>query len=219
MILNQEEIDKTGALFKRAESHLKSAEHLTNKIFIPAVNELRYAGFHLINYISSDGKEDDLISAQKHCKRAIYDAAEGPLLKFLGDVVSFQNDYSKVACITEVVPNYILHMNKVREARNLIAKVQPDSREEYFEIVEPHLAILSEIVDLLEMARPEINKRMRHDRTTTRILYFTLAAGVIAATFTIIGPIPISHSDTAANTSTTVANTLPANSAVPNSSK
>lgn len=187
-IFDQAEIDRTRDLFRKAELNLKSAEHLTNNVFIPAVNELRYAGNHLFRYLC-DGDKDGLLSAQKHCKRAIYDAAEGPLLKFLGDVVQFQDDYSKEPCVTDVMSDYVVHMKKVQDARNLIAKVQPASREEYFELVEPHLNTLSEIVNLLDAARPEINKRMRRDSQNRRWVYVGLIIAVVGAVFAVIGPI------------------------------
>src|SRR5665647_736947 len=163
MELNQVEIDKTAALFKRAESLLKNAEHHTNIVFIPSINELRYAGYHLVRYLS-EGEEDDLRSSQKHCKRAIYDAAEGPLLKYLSDLAKFQDDYSLAACTTEVIPNYLELLMRVQSARNIIDEAKPTSREVYFELVEPHLITLKEIAGLFEKARPIINKRMRRDR-------------------------------------------------------
>lgn len=191
--INQKEIDATHALFEKAEANLKRAEHLTNEVFIPAVNELRYAGYHLFAYLSSNGIEDDLISAKKHCKRAIYDAAEGPLLKLLGDIQQFQTDYAKVS-VTPEVPDYINHLKKAQEAKNLIEKIQPNTREAYFEAVEPHLETLNEIVNFLETARPEINKRMRNEQRNTGLVAVACIAGILAAIFAATGPVFSSES-------------------------
>lgn len=187
-VLDQKRIDETSALFKQAEKNLKRAEHLTNKIFIPAINELRYAGYHLLAYLSSEGTDDNLVSAQKHCKRAIYDSAEGPLLKFLSDIAQFQTDYAKT-CITSELPDYVTHMTHVQETRNLIASVQPETRDEYFKAVEPHLNKLSDIVNLLETARPEINKRMRGEQSKDRMVFIGVILAAIAVIFAITGPV------------------------------
>ncbi|MFZ3028430.1 hypothetical protein [Rhodoferax sp.] len=200
-VLNQEEVDKTSELFKKAETNLKSAEHLTNVVFIPALNELRYAGYHLVKYLSSTGDEDDLRSAQKHCKRAIYDTAEGPMLKFLGDVAKFQEDYSKEPCITDVIPGYVGHMKKVAEARNLIAEVKPESRDEYFDLVEPHLTSLIEIAGLLDTARPEINKRMRSEQKKAQMTVVILVVAVLTLIATVLGPIQFGSADSVAASS------------------
>jgi hypothetical protein len=220
--LNQKKIDATRALFKTAETNLKNAEHLTNKVFIPAVNELRYAGYHIVGYLSSEGTDDDLLSAQKHCKRAIYDSAEGPLLKFLGDIAQFQDDYATTS-VTLELPDYISQMKQVQEARNLIAAVQPDTREEYFEAVAPHLSKLNMIAGLLETARPEINKRIRNEQAQTRkeqrnlvigvvSLFAAIIGAILAATGPIISTVATADSATVSNLSQT--DKLPASSVV-----
>lgn len=211
--INQKEIDATHALFKKAEANLKRAEHLTNKVFIPAVNELRYAGYHLFAYLSTTGTEDDLNSAKKHCKRAIYDSAEGPLLKFLGDIQQFQTDYANFP-VTSELPDYINQLRQAQDAKNLIEKVQPDTREAYFEAVEPHLVKLNEIVDLLETARPEINKRMRNEQRNARWTVLGVMAGILAAILAITGPLLSSESVAKNGNDVTAKNTAPASGVV-----
>lgn len=215
---NEDEIAKLDALFKKAELNIKGTEHQTNTLFIPAINELRYAGHHLLRYLT-DGDDDNLTSSQKHCKRAIYDAAEGPILKFLGDIAKFQDDYAQEACVAEIIPNYIELLTKASKARDLVGEVQPESRDQYFESVKPHLDTLKDIVDILVVARPEINKRIHAEHAKNRKVNITIIIGVFAVIFAITGPIswpfqaPPSH---AAKTLPFAENPLPASSTPPN---
>lgn len=219
--INQAELEKLDALFKKAELSIKGTEHQTNTLFIPAINELRYAGHHLLRYLT-DGDDDNLISSQKHCKRAIYDAAEGPILKFLGDIAQFQDDYAEEACVTEVIPNYIELLTKASKARDLVGEVQPATREQYFESVKPHLDTLKEIVDTLVVARPEINKRVKTERMKKRNTNIAILLTALAAIFAITGPIPWplqTSSHPVAETIPLKANTLPASGVIQNSRK
>lgn len=79
------ELHEAQKLFQEAETRIKNQEALAKGVYIPAINELRYAGRHIIDALSLTEADptksiDEIYKAQKHCKRAIYDASEACLL-------------------------------------------------------------------------------------------------------------------------------------------
>ncbi len=64
------------------EKRLKKVEHLTSEVAIPAINQLRYAGQHLVRILGdcSQTPQKELEQAENHCKRASFDACEDGLI-------------------------------------------------------------------------------------------------------------------------------------------
>jgi len=94
------------ALFERAESKIKTLELLQDEgLFYHPVNQLRYAGFHIVCAIKSTGKEE-WKHARRHCQRGIYDASEMALVYCIAEINGFQQDYKKVD-IAPTVNNYL----------------------------------------------------------------------------------------------------------------
>jgi hypothetical protein len=93
-------------LFDRAEALAKSVEEFNRKVSIPALNELRYAGHHVIKAISPNGRDIDreLTRAEDHCKRAIYDAGAGGLIMAVDRIDSFFNNFQSIE-LTQLLPD------------------------------------------------------------------------------------------------------------------
>jgi hypothetical protein len=63
------------AAWRNTEAYVKQAERYCGKAIIPTVNELRYAGTHIIDGI--EGRDPDgFEKATAHCCRGAYDAIE-----------------------------------------------------------------------------------------------------------------------------------------------
>ena len=95
---------------------------------IPANNQLRYAGYHLILALDDNGHVADQGSLEKaigHCERAMYDAAEGGILFALDLFNKFEDDY-KDTVVTAVVFNYLEIKASARSARAMVAKSRED---------------------------------------------------------------------------------------------
>ena len=63
-------------LYNTAESDLKNIGRVEQELLITAVNQLRYAGQHLLRALDSDNADridSELDAAKRHCQRAIYD--------------------------------------------------------------------------------------------------------------------------------------------------
>lgn len=66
-------------LYETADGFAREVGEFRSEVPIPAHNELRYAGHHLLQSLDNDGTvadEDQLRKARNHCERAMYEAAE-----------------------------------------------------------------------------------------------------------------------------------------------
>ena len=78
---------------------------MRSEVAIPATNELRYAGHHLLQSINEDGMvhdEEYLRKAKSHCERAMYEAAEAGIMSALEQINDFRKDYKDIV-VSEVV--------------------------------------------------------------------------------------------------------------------
>lgn len=69
--------------YHEAEEAIRRVEVYTKKVPVPAVNEMRYAGYHALRHliVEEDGeKEREREKAISHCHRAYYDAQSFLLL-------------------------------------------------------------------------------------------------------------------------------------------
>ena len=169
------------ALFERAESKIKTLELLQDEgLFYHPVNQLRYAGFHIVCAIKSTGEEEqeeEWKRARRHCQRAIYDASEMALVYCIAEINGFQQDYKKVD-IAPTVNNYLEIIAQVRKAQSLIESTDHESREEKFDECDNMFNALRPHVDRLNDARPELNKRMNIQRRNVQL---TVSGLLIAA--------------------------------------
>lgn len=108
-----EEISK---LYDRAENLIKQyefadfasvslcdeeeTEPLRGGLFCPAVNELRYAGKHLLKACLADSRSkirrEQLRRAKSHCERAIYDVSQALCLAIVATVDALRDDLDDV---------------------------------------------------------------------------------------------------------------------------
>lgn len=162
------------AKFTEAERILKIVEQLHNQgMVVPAINELRYAGFHILKALTAteqDGQNEQLGRAAKHCKRAYYDAVEVGIEDCLATFFVFQDDY-KMILIQSIVPTYKDTLAIVDDVTEFIVSTKKDERDEYYEELYEKYTVLKESVKCLDRMRPELNKSMRSDRTkATRVV-------------------------------------------------
>lgn len=84
-------------------------EHDPSDLFIPAVNQLRYAGFHLVkaDSLESNGdKENNLNKAINHCQRAYFDTKEAMLLEQLGVFEEFRSEFGSSPNLNSIYPEF-----------------------------------------------------------------------------------------------------------------
>ena len=154
------------SLYKKAEDLLHSLG-VDTSIDTSAINELRYAGRHVLNAIAAaahgDREEESkqISRAKGHCERAIYDAYDGAIFFHLQAFDEFREDY-RLIIITEVLPDYVETLHRMEEARRFLeeARSKEDDRATYYEQAGDHYAQIAETMAGLRTARVELNKKV-----------------------------------------------------------
>ncbi|PZQ44290.1 MAG: hypothetical protein DI551_10415 [Micavibrio aeruginosavorus] len=180
---------ETRALYDKAEGAIKSIEHVVG-LDIPSVNQLRYAGRHLIDYASANCSDplEEIKKAKRHCQRAIYDANDASIQLLIHEVGAFQADYKDVE-VTDIYPNYMGLLRAKTDAVNFLEQRRTDGqdRETVYSECEAHRTSLSAMVDEIPYAREELNKRVRRQRSDAigqRVFNYTgLAIAVLTLVF------------------------------------
>jgi hypothetical protein len=196
---SRSELNEVRNLFNEAEKALKTVEHLHGEgIIVPAINELRYAGNHLLRAaaaIDPDEKQKNIERAKNHCKRAHYDAIEIGVIAYLEKFDKFHNDYRLIP-IRPVIPEYPHYLKVRRTVLNFVEDASPEQRHKFHTQLDSYFKELKEILDNLEDYREDLNKSMaiRRMAALTSFVMIALAIpGAIAAYF------QLSSSDTAAD--------------------
>lgn len=202
-------LDEISFLFTYAEQKIKKIEYFADGVSFPAVNQLRYVAFHLLRAeqlrngdedLNKDELHDELKKAKNHCQRAIYDANEAGVVYYLERIRKFKEDYESET-IPDIVPNYISYLVKAREIKNFLWVVGKKSLSERAEGLnridkekdnndyqksDGYLIQLQEIDDILDLARPELNKKIEERRKKMLISISGLAIGILAILVTIL---------------------------------
>lgn len=157
-------------LFQEAEDDIKDAERRSLNLCVPAVNELRYAGHHVLRGLAASApeeREEQYLRASRHCQRARYDAVEMRLWSLLGEFRDFQEDYRSVS-IPQVWPDYVECAEKFDDAMALLNSVkktelgdiddQGDNRVDLLERTREASRQLEPIVSKAKTACIELNK-------------------------------------------------------------
>lgn len=102
-------MDDLRAKYQVAEDAIKLYERLGLDNLASAVNELRYAGHHMLiasQEIDDQRKMDALTRALHHIERAKYDAKEATILKLLEGVAEFCDEGFSSSELDVVLPNW-----------------------------------------------------------------------------------------------------------------
>ena len=185
--------------FQRAEAAIKAAENSVyfdsketgsgvdkKGLFIPAINELRYAGYHIADYIKS-GSDSSVRKAISHCIRAEHDVYDCQITFFLRECQKFQDDYRTVV-IAPVIPDFSNLNQRLQEVKSGMTSRDWD----YEQTIERKRVITKEIGDiyyLFQASRDELNKLVaeklrqeaREDAREKRNLRQNIVIAIISA--------------------------------------
>lgn len=162
--------------FNEAESEIHKAESITQRSPVSALNELRYAGSHMLVYLQ-EGKQEELNQAVMHGRRAFYDAQRFILLFLMRDAQAIRDglgDY--IASYVDLVAKtygkgkYGQLKKGLLSAKAYIqqmAQIKADGerwsrRGESFAACMPHIQALREYVEVYETLSDEF-VRLRNE--------------------------------------------------------
>jgi hypothetical protein len=152
---------------------------------VPAINELRNAGKHLIDALDNNGaikSQIDLNAGTAHCRRACYEAYEAGILAALAIIEKFKLDFGDTV-ISGVVPDYAEVLQKAQRAQKAIEV----GRHPEFDRAADHATRMDAFRDLrdcaerLDLGRDDMNKKVAAERKTAA----RLTGGLILAAITI----------------------------------
>lgn len=123
-------------LFEQAERDLKRVENLRDAVVIPAVNELRYAGYHIVRSLRAGPADrlEQLARAERHCRRAVYDALDAGIVHCLNKVEAFREAYKSLP-IVSIFPAYADIRRACMPAQEIVsqARLDVESRQDHCE--------------------------------------------------------------------------------------
>ncbi len=168
------------AEYQKADDFCQEVTSFVDEAGIPALNELRNAGHHLLRALDDDGKViemDDLLAARNHARRASYEACEAGNLFALGIIAKFKEDYATIP-VDGTVPDYTGLLKKAKTAQKSVEQ----GRQNGFDRADDHtiriaaFRELRECAETLELAREEMNKKSDPGRA----LRLSIWANIIA---------------------------------------
>lgn len=181
-------VSRFEADWKEAEAQIKAVEAETDSAPIPPINELRYAGRHLLDALTSSDsvqRNSDIAKAERHALRAKYDAAEVRVLGHLRSIGSFREDYSKVE-LAQAFPGWQVINLRARNVQKRIAHNRVDSsrenarhedHQEFVRLAEQ----LADDVEQCDLHREELNKKLKNEQFTARATVLAIVVGIVGA--------------------------------------
>ena len=198
--VNRESVAEVKKLFNLAEQYAKEVEVLSSAVQVPAINELRYAGHHILNAIDEFGNvsDDELGKAKSHCHRAMYEAVEAGIMFCLDEIKAFQEDHRGLV-VSDVIHDYHERLVRAQQAVKMIVAGRADreSIEQHVEQYRDEFRAVREIVQLFEVsrddlsakkaqqveARQEAEQRRRRDYLRIAVTALMAALGIMATVF------------------------------------
>jgi hypothetical protein len=193
--------------FDRADQFCRDVQNFVDEAGIPAMNELRYAGFHLLAAIGDDGSlvsKAELVRAYNHAQRASYEAGEAGVLCALDRIKKFKDDYETVP-VTPVIPGWIDILRCAQEAIDRVSAARAkdeDARTLDFDVLGAQFRELRDHCNTLVLAREELNKLLaeqakkldqadRDERREARRFVTNLVIAVIAVIIGIVSVVAV----------------------------
>ncbi len=113
------------SLYADAEASIKRYERIGLDNLMPAVNELRYAGQHLLMAETSeneDEREKHLSRAERHCERARYDAKESTIVALLEGIATIRSLGLTDSELAAVAPDWPEWLKTASQAQSFILR-------------------------------------------------------------------------------------------------
>jgi hypothetical protein len=170
----EKDINSICADFENAERLVVFVKGFTGKEAIPAISELRYAGYHLVQWFRS-GEDNDLLKAKEHSKRATFEAARYGIYFCSEEIRYFRKVYGG-DILPSIIPDYAREMKEVEDLKASISQKNNKSAEERVESCVEGLYKIKDIRDKLIVCQPDLNKKKR-----------VQSIGIIGAVAAIIG--------------------------------
>ena len=160
--------------YNHADQFAKEISEFMSEVSIPACNELRYAGHHLLKSLGDDGEivdDNQYKKALSHCERAGYEAAEAGIIAALEYLKDFK-EYYKGIVIRNIVPDYPKINVIAKKATDLLSNGRPEHMthkeissqymDSFRELKRSYEALVANTDDLNVALKKEITEKRRY---------------------------------------------------------
>lgn len=175
--------------YDNADGFCREVQSFIQEAGVPAINELRYAGYHLLHALTNDSEpaEDQITKAVNHCKRASYEAAEAGIITCLIKISIFKDDYKRVV-ISDVVDDWHEILRDCEKCKSELAtsREKGDDRSGDFDIHMDAFRLLRDHCAILDASRDDMNKKIRKEQSNQRRFVFNVSVAIIGIIVAII---------------------------------
>lgn len=155
-------LGKARDLFLRAEFAVKKYERIGLESQIGAINELRYAGHHLMKASASKSRDEierHALCAERHSLRALHDAKDAALLVSLEKIDLYFRQMFTVEELKEVLPDYAALYGEITSIRTVLENSPMAKDREEDDSVDCAIARLQEIRGRLDQVTPVLAEK------------------------------------------------------------
>ncbi len=174
-----------------AEKIIKEIEQSHLYLVIPAVNELRYAGRHILSTYSClyENKNwevftEELRKAKSHSKRARYDAYQAGIYFYIDLVKKFRKTYQYIV-FSDIIPDYVDDCKKFNDAMSFIG-INHHNSDLDFDGMKLHYENLKSYYEKLYASTDDVNRAMQKRRTESMRFTIGTIIGILAIIVAII---------------------------------
>ena len=148
-------------LYNLAEADLKNVGRVKKELIVTGVNQLRYAGQHLVRALADDADANILNNIEagvRHAKRAIYDINDSAIQYYVGSYMRFRSSFPRAVLAGIIGPDYHTAVQAFHNARRHteITKDAQEDREQFYEEARQHVQSMKGAVDTLESHRDDV---------------------------------------------------------------
>lgn len=178
--------------YEIADKLTKEVEEFRDEAGLPPINELRYCGYHTLNFVHDlviDEREtlQELRSAIGHARRAAYEAGEAGILSALTIIAVFQDQYSGVV-VSDVVKEWTKILQRCDEIRDQVTEARQTGQDRtndhaaYMKL----FAELSSYCKTLKYSRDELNKKIIDRQKSSKNLMLTTLITLFGILLTVV---------------------------------
>lgn len=183
---------KLSEAYNEAEKAILEFETSTGEFPVPALNEMRYAGYHAIKSLlvqRDEDKDEEVGKSVSHCRRAYFDAQSFLLLILIARVKNIREGLGAYLHIfPEMVgDSYGPKKRAVEDAYNFVKDLRErkkeggtdrwSQRQEWYEECKPHIGACRAYIQMFESIREElcskVDEAKRKEEQQTRWRWIT----------------------------------------------
>ena len=167
--------------FRAAEAAMTEVSFLWSGLLTPAVNELRYAGMHILvglHSADSDASKLQFEDALDHCRRAEYDAWDAGLVWVYEEYDGFLKD-TRSLIVSDVIQNWSeVKVDLEQTLRRFNETRKTEGRERLYDDIRGSYARLKNYVDVLNASRDDLTKQEKKKNLTLGLTWAGIIIGL-----------------------------------------